>query len=438
MPEQIDPKLTTETRSGAGNSKGRTSWTAKPETDDYISFIGLMVYFMHYLSVPPAFCASADIFLDDTKGHDLTPIPSHALPPPHSPTSPRSHWHSSNTHAISPSNTGFSFEDDIKNASSFTDLRPLLVLAGYSYGSMIAAQLPGLSSILALFSTPEVGTAAWEIRCRAKQLAKQENDILISLASPIQEKAANHVKSRHRRGRSLQTGDILEVRKSSAASSIRMGGEETDPGVRRPSHDSHARRSFSFEPARLRKSVDRVRSLGRRPNCHNSVTSPRRQDSIPSRHDSSGSGSADSLEIISHEKSGQSSGQSDGSKVDTVELEDIKVSYILVSPLQGMVTKLATMWSFGSKSKTAESAMNQGPAGCEMENKLILNDTLAIFGDEDVFSSSKKLRAWASRLAGAANSRFQQVEVAGTGHFWHEAGGIEQMNGAIREFLPGL
>lgn len=415
----------TDMRSGAGNSKGRTSWTAKPETDDYISFIGLMIYFMHYLSVPDGIGVGADMFLDDAGGHSLTPIPSNAMPPPHSPMSPRSGWNSS-------------LEEDIEMVISSTDSRPLLVLAGYSYGSMITTQLPALSSILALFSKPTAGTAAWEIRCRARLLAKQETDILSYLASAIQEKAVEDVKTRNRRRRSLRAGDTLEVRKSSIMSSIRIGGEDSDPAVRRQSQESHARRSFSFEPASIRKSVDRVRSMGRRANRHSSVISPGRQETFPSRHDSSGSGSADSFEIISHEKSGQSSGQSDASTADIVELGDTKVSYILVSPLQGMVTKLATMWNFGSKSKSAESGMDQGPAGCEMENKLVMNDTLAIFGDEDIFSSSKRLRAWAGRLAGSENSRFQQVEIPGAGHFWHEAEHIEQMNKAIRGFLSGL
>src|SRR5436190_3450724 len=34
---------------GAGESDGRTSWTARPELGDYISFYGFMVHYIHGL-----------------------------------------------------------------------------------------------------------------------------------------------------------------------------------------------------------------------------------------------------------------------------------------------------------------------------------------------------------------------------------------------------
>ncbi|PTB65844.1 hypothetical protein BBK36DRAFT_1120212 [Trichoderma citrinoviride] len=107
---------------GAGQSGGRTSWTARPERDDYISFVGFMAHYVHRL------VSSADI--DETR---LTAWSQH------------------------PS---------------------VLLMAGYSYGAMVTTQLPPLNELLEPFSSPDSGSHAAQIRLRAEGWAEKQRHAL--------------------------------------------------------------------------------------------------------------------------------------------------------------------------------------------------------------------------------------------------------------------
>lgn len=106
-----------------GASGGHTSWTSKPEQADYMSVVGFMAYYAHYLDYP---------------------------------------------HRISA-------EDR---------LPPLMLQAGYSYGAMVTTKLPPLDTILAPFHSPAVHTPAADIRLRAQHLAEQQNKLFRTPASP--------------------------------------------------------------------------------------------------------------------------------------------------------------------------------------------------------------------------------------------------------------
>ncbi|KAF2436827.1 hypothetical protein EJ08DRAFT_560655, partial [Tothia fuscella] len=106
---------------GATGSKGRTSWTGRPERQDYISVVGFMI---HYLS-----------HLKDSESEEQSErIGTQAKPPIH------------------------------------------LVFGGYSYGSFICTHLPEIHDIFKTFTTTEEGTCASEIKTRAKSLAGQRNE----------------------------------------------------------------------------------------------------------------------------------------------------------------------------------------------------------------------------------------------------------------------
>ncbi|KAL5359133.1 Alpha/Beta hydrolase protein [Aspergillus floccosus] len=102
---------------GASDSDGRTSWTARPEVADYVSFYGLMLTYLHML-------AKSRSRSDDA------------------PTS---------EHAESP-----------------TDVH--LVLGGYSYGSLIASNLPAISVIADIFNESVDSTPVREIFLAAKDI----------------------------------------------------------------------------------------------------------------------------------------------------------------------------------------------------------------------------------------------------------------------------
>lgn len=104
---------------GAGESPGRTTWTGKAELQDYISFTGFLIYYLHTLAK----------------------------------------------------------QADEERAVSVT-VQVHLILGGYSYGSLILARFPPTTEIVQRFEKAEVGTAAAEIILRARTLAKQTQNAL--------------------------------------------------------------------------------------------------------------------------------------------------------------------------------------------------------------------------------------------------------------------
>lgn len=128
------------------------------------------------------------------------------------------------------------------NTTSEADARATqgtqLVLGGYSYGALIAMQLPILDVILNRFQTVAKGTAEAEIRLRA-----------VSLAVQWSKDAHLHHEMRQAR----RVGSHEKVRSSARSMALAMGGDESEPGSRRHSRDS--RRSLDA----VRRSVERGR-----------------------------------------------------------------------------------------------------------------------------------------------------------------------------------
>ena len=114
---------------GAQSSAGRTSWSSKPEQADYMSVVGFLAYYVHYLDVPSPSAKSLRTFS--------------AIPP-----------------------------------------APVLLQAGYSYGATVTTKLPSLGEILSHFTSPVIHTAAADIRLRAQHLAEQQNALAAVPLSP--------------------------------------------------------------------------------------------------------------------------------------------------------------------------------------------------------------------------------------------------------------
>jgi len=128
-------------------------------------------------------------------------------------------------------------------------------------------------------------------------------------------------------------------------------------------------------------------------------------------------------------------------------------AYLLISPLQGVITNLATMsfsasiarsgWNpFGRKAEEpgleAKDVEDKTAGSAEAEEKLIRNPSLAIYGDRDGFVAAKRLREWASRLENVSESRFRAHEVSNAGHFWTQGKAAYVMRDAVRTFAGGL
>ena len=205
---------------GAGASKGRTSWQAKAETDDYISFAGFFIHYVEGLRARP------------------------------SPMSPTSLVESSLTPVSSAQTFPSSPIDKM-------DREWTLVLGGYSYGSLIAGRLPATQDLLKRFEKASQGSAESEIKLRAANLAAQWNkDTRLYLEAHCPK----------------PSGSRDQQKAPTHSMAVVMGGEEFEASSRRPSHE---RRSLDA----IRKSVDRSRRrLGSRQHSHNSYKSNRFTD----------------------------------------------------------------------------------------------------------------------------------------------------------------
>lgn len=189
--------------SGAGSSKGKASWTAKPELSDYVSFVG---FFLQYLDglMPSTSIESSPMFVGDAV--TLSPIPS------------------------AQASSSKPFEADRRSIT--------VILGGYSFGSLLASHLSAINVILERYAKIAKGSAEAEIRLRAQALSSRWN-----------KEAHQHC--------AVERGRSLMPQKPSGSSSrslgIVFGGEESEPGSRRASQDS--RRSLEF----IRRSVDHSR-----------------------------------------------------------------------------------------------------------------------------------------------------------------------------------
>lgn len=335
---------------GAGDSKGRTSWTARPELSDYVSFAGCFIYYLNNLEPP---------------------TPFHALEHSRSPTDT----------TLSPIPSSMNIPIDRVDA---LDSSMVLILGGYSYGSMICTHLPNTDTIVQLFASVPQGSAEAEIRLRALHLSTQWN------------KDARLMKEA-RRGRSLQIAESIQ----DPSHSITMGGDESEPGTRRPSRES--RRSLDH----IRRSIDHSRKrLGTRQRS--------------------------STEIIRSPRLEESTGSEEITMPTTY--------YLLISPLLPPISMFATIFTKPKPNGLDHPAASEDRpvANLHVKENLTSFTTLAIYGDKDFFTSQKKLRKWAEHLAGVPESRFRFREIVGAGHFWHEQGVEGQMRSAIRDWTRDI
>ena len=244
-----------------------------------------------------------------------------------------------------------------------------LVLGGYSYGALITMQLPALAVILKRFQSVAKGTAEAEARLRAVSLAAQWS----------KDAHLQHEKRQVGRAESYE-----KIKKPARSMAVAMGGDESEPGSRRHSHDS--RRSLDA----VRRSVERGRrKLGLKGHYYMMSEEALIEESLASTN------------------------------VPTPQ-----TYYLLISPPLHLVTTLLTMFSSLIRINRPYS-----------EEKICCSPTLMIYGDRDFFTSQKRYRKWAEVLVTKPKSRFQFHEVAGAGHFYREDGVETEMRSCIREWI---
>lgn len=99
----------------------------------------------------------------------------------------------------------------------------------------------------------------------------------------------------------------------------------------------------------------------------------------------------------------------------------LRTSYLLISPLLWPVSTALTMQFTTLFSKD--------------RGNLLYHRTLAVFGGNDIFTSSKRLARWARQMAEASSGNFTFEHVHEAGHFWHEPGVGRRLQDAVRAWL---
>lgn len=366
---------------GAGNSGGRTSWTSKAERSDYMSFVGFVYYYVHYL----------DPFRQ-------------GQPPKSIPTLP-----------LSPT-TNQSGTPDTSEPESVTS-PSVFLQCGYSYGAMITKLLPPLESVLEIFAAPKNASAAADIRLRAQHLAEQQNVILASARAALMEPASP-----------------MSPRRATAG--LRIGGDED----KRRSQDHGARRSFALDAEEKVRAG--VAELMKRTKMHQNH-SHRKKGSQPKEKEASAERTGEEADKDKGKELDHLPPVAGlPSPVVAYLLVSPPVGWAtslmtmnLGNPVSGLFGKRPR-----SKSKDREEqAAASGPVESKQERqKLIENPTLAIYGDSDVFVAVKRFRDWAARLQSAPGSRFRAHEVSTAGHFYIEEGTMQRLADAVRAFSGEL
>jgi alpha/beta superfamily hydrolase len=100
----------------------------------------------------------------------------------------------------------------------------------------------------------------------------------------------------------------------------------------------------------------------------------------------------------------------------------ISVSYLLISPLLPPISVLISL-PLGNHSDSEDHF-----------RKFREKPSFAIWGENDNFTSSAKLRHWAEDL-NKANDTFLWIEVKGASHFWRERGVVEHLTSKVGEFV---
>ena len=312
---------------GAEKSAGRTSWSGKAELADYVSVYAFVLAFMNAN-------VNAAIYHSPDTNHNK----------PHDP--------------------------------------PILLLGGYSYGSMIAAHLPDSKVVLSILQHATEGSAEYEIRNRAHELGQA---------------FLGYCGAQHQRGRnSLKAlpGDIL------SPSGATFGGYESPTAAHKISREV-SRRSIDRE--RVRQSVDKVRRR------------------LSSRGNSNGSNSSSSAEAV--------------------EIPQVmpKLVYLLISPLLGPVSGFATLFlklKFERRDMTSTAAKDTTIT--DTDSMLSANPSFVVFGTDDHFTSSRKVKEWCESLKAKPGSMMDFREIHDAGHFWHDPELEAQMTSAVSGWLAKI
>lgn len=375
---------------GAGHSAGKTSWTGRPEIDDFCSIIGLLYYYLSTLVIPVQFDILASV---DQSSFDGPLLQTDA---------------------------------DTTGQASLE-----LLLAGYSFASLVLCRLPAVFTILNRFKSAENGTAATEIFLRARTLATQHRK---TIATRLQ---------RGRRPSSTSPSKPAHWRNPSH---VILGGEESDLASSRRRHSRGDSRGSCEAIRELPRTIKSRMHRPRSGQFHLRTSSDREQEQ---QHNTMSSEPQKQL----HQQQLQQ------------QRQPISIRYLLISPV--LIPLSTTLVPPGIPFISATATAGGGSTSLETEEKStaagvfsLQYPTLIAFGSSDTFTSSKKLFQWAERLAKdsavvattaataaatnttttataphSVDAKVEWTQIDGAGHFWREGGVMRELQGNIREWV---
>ena len=328
---------------GSGLSKGKTSWTGRGEREDYESVIGvgicmLVEIFKLFGDITAEASFTATIGLEPAITKQLKGSvtgPSHVTPPISQPEG---------------------FEQSI-----------ILILAGYSYGSLIASLTCPLSDICERLAQPSAGSLASEMRLWARHLAQKVYDLILFECRQLQARSSVRSQSNNR---SQYSSDMI------------FGGEES-------------------LNARLSGEIDRGRRIE---TIRKSVEKSASRFHLPSR---------------GHQRDLDCCVADDGiakanvTSPSLIVFPKISPCFLLLSPILPPLSSLLTCFSHHHFSASA----------AQQKENLRSHPTLAIFGTDDGFTSHRRLQKWTREFQEVSlGGNFRGVGIEGAGHLWREEG----------------
>lgn len=336
-----------------------------------------------------------------------------------------------------------------------------LILAGYSYGSLIASRLPPLSAMLASFygkansssASPPPGSTASEILLRAQHLASDT----VAAALREQQRSNDGAGGPRNQQKQQKQQQLLQLQRGP----VTFGGEESDPDARRRSREAARRNRRSFEAARsgtekLRKMVVGDVGWGRGHHHRSGTRSP-------------GSAVEEEAEEGEEEVNDVREGDEGRAKGGAVTVPRCEVAFLLISPLLSPTSLViapgltavppglsalpglgfAVGWFAGGgggrtqqqqQHATTTGAASSGSVATPevgIVDPLLKHPTLAVWGENDSFTSGKRLKRWVKAMqenAVAGELGFRGVEVEGASHFWQERGVMARLRAEVRDW----
>lgn len=310
-----------------------------------------------------------------------------------------------------------------------------LLLAGYSFASLVLCRLPAVFTILNRFKSAENGTAATEIFLRARTLANQHRKTIAT---------------RPQRGRRPSSTSPSKPAHWRNPSHVILGGEESDLASSRRRHSRGDSRGSCEAIRELPRTIKSRMHRPRSGQFHLRTSSDREQEQ---QHNTISSEPQKQL----HQQQLQQ------------QRQPISIRYLLISPvlIPLSTTLVPPGIPFISATATATATAGGGSTSLETEEKStaagvfsLQYPTLIAFGSSDTFTSSKKLCQWAERLAkdSAAvaavattaattatnttataphpvDAKVEWTQIDGAGHFWREGGVMRELQGHIREWV---